>query len=65
MSKQRRSPAERDALRAAIYTVAETDRPVSNLIDVTLYHAVHCTTWYSHFERREEDDDGRQHDDFV
>ena len=40
MSKQRRSPAERDALRAAIYTVAETDRPVSNLIDVTLYHTV-------------------------
>ena len=30
MGKQhRRSPAERDALRAAIYAVAETDRPVS------------------------------------
>ena len=29
MRKQRRTPEERDALRAAIYTVAETDRPVS------------------------------------
>ena len=28
MSK-RRTPEERDALRAAIYAVAETDRPVS------------------------------------
>ena len=27
--RQRRTPEERDALRAAIYTVAETDRPVS------------------------------------
>ena len=29
MSQQRRSPEEMDTLRAAMYTVAETDRPVS------------------------------------